>query len=200
MHSLTRRDLARDPVEQFRVWMDCAVAAGLAEPTAMTLATATREGRPSARIVLLKRFDAAGFVFATNYGSRKGGELESNPLAALLFHWQPLHRQVRIEGPTRRCTPDESDRIFASRPRAARVGAWASPQSRVIGGREALEVEVREQARRHGDDVPRPEHWGGYRLLPESFEFWQGREDRLHDRFRFLRDESGAWRVDRLAP
>lgn len=200
MSRMDRSDLDVDPVVQFRRWMDDAVAAGLPEPTAMTLATATPDGRPSARIVLLKDFGGDGFVFSTNYRSRKGTELESNPAAALLFHWQPLHRQVRIEGRTRRSPPEESDRIFAARPRPARVGAWASPQSTVLPDRRSLADSVDVQARLHTGEVPRPDHWGAFRLTPDSFEFWQGRESRLHDRFRYLPDSAGAWRVDRLAP
>jgi pyridoxamine 5'-phosphate oxidase len=197
---LARSDLAADPVAQFRNWLDAARQAGLEEPDAMTLATATPAGRPSARVVMLKHFDAEGFVFSTNYRSRKGGELETNPFAALLFHWPPQNRQVRIEGRTQPAPQEESDRIFANRPRPARISAWASPQSSVIPDRRTLEAHVVREERRHAGEVPRPEHWGGYRLVPESFEFWQGHESRLHDRLRFRRDDQGIWCVDRLAP
>jgi len=196
---LEREDLDPDPVALFRRWFEEAARAGVEEPNAMTLATADRQGRPSARTVLLKAFDAHGFVFATNYRSRKGLELEANPRAALVFLWKPLERQVRIEGRVERCAEGESDLIFAGRPRGAQLGAWASRQSVVIAGRDELVHRLREVERRFPDNVARPEFWGGYRLAAEAIEFWQGRDHRLHDRFRYLR-EAGRWRIDRLAP
>jgi pyridoxamine 5'-phosphate oxidase len=191
-----------DPIRQFAIWYDAAVAAGVPEPEAMTLSTATPDGRPSARVVLLRGFDAAGFCFFTNYESRKGRELAANPHAALTFHWAILERQVRIEGLVERTTAAESDAYFKSRPSASRIGAWSSPQSQVIPDRRALEALVANTRREHPDDatIPRPDHWGGFRLAPERIEFWQGRPSRLHDRLRFRRDPSGAWLIERLAP
>lgn len=190
-----------DPFEQFRLWFDDAVAAGAPEANAMTLATATADGRPSARMVLLKGFDQHGFVFYTNYESRKGRELHSNPWAALVFFWHTPHRQIRIEGPITRVAPEESDAYFATRARGSQIAARASRQSRAIPGREALENRVRELEEEYGEgNVPRPEYWGGYRLQPVAFEFWQGRPNRLHDRIRFGRLDDGAWILERLAP
>ena len=199
---LTESDAAPDPVEQFRRWFDEALAADLHEPNAMTVATATRDGRPSARVVLLKGFDERGFVFYTNYEGRKGRELEENPRAALLFYWGGLERQVRIEGRVRRVSEEESDAYFASRPRGSRLGAVASRQSRPVGSRELLEERLRESEGEHeGREVPRPDFWGGYRVEPENFEFWQGRENRLHDRLVYRRGaEKEGWGVERLQP
>ena len=181
---------------------DAAVAAGVLEPEAMTLSTATPDGRPSARIVLLRGFDARGFCFFTNYESHKGRELADNPHAAITFHWAELERQVRIEGRVERTTAAESDAYFHSRPSASRIGAWSSPQSRVIASRAELETLVARYAAEHPDEsaIPRPPHWGGFRLVPERIEFWQGRPSRLHDRLRFRRDASGPWITERLAP
>jgi pyridoxamine 5'-phosphate oxidase len=188
------------PVETFRGWLADAAASGLAEPTAMTLATAGADGAPAARMVLLKGVDDRGFAFFTNYDSDKARELTANPRAALVFHWQALGRQVRVTGRVERVAPDESDAYFASRPPASRLSAWASPQSRVITGRDVLERKVEELARRWpGDDVPRPPFWGGYRVVPDTIEFWTHRDDRLHDRERFTREGDG-WRAERLAP
>jgi pyridoxamine 5'-phosphate oxidase len=199
----TRTGLAEsdaDPVEQFRKWFEEALAADLHEPNAMTLATATIDGRPSARIVLLKGFDERGFVFYTNYEGRKARELEDNPDCALVFYWGELERQVRIEGCSSRVPEEESDAYFASRPRGSRLGAWASEQSRTIESREALEDRLRELEERYGDaEIPRPPFWGGYRVEPDSVEFWQGREDRLHDRLIYRRSERG-WKIERLQP
>ena len=198
--SLDIKDVARDPMAQFERWFEEALNAGFTEPNAMTLATADGDGRPSARIVLLKGFDARGFVFFTNYESRKGNELAENPQAALLFHWVELERQVRIEGQVEKVSAQESDNYYRTRPSGSRLGAWASPQSRVVARREDLEERWAGFAARYGDDPPRPAHWGGYRLSPDLLEFWQGRVSRLHDRVRYRREGLGVWRIDRLAP
>jgi pyridoxamine 5'-phosphate oxidase len=191
-----------DPHAQFERWLVDVRDAGLHEPEAMALATAAPDGTPSLRMVLLKGHDERGFVFYTNHESRKGDELARNPRAALLFHWiPPIHRQVRIEGRTERLTDDESLAYFASRPRVSRIGAWASPQSRPLADRDALDRLVAEvQARFAGEDaLPLPPFWGGYRVAPEAFEFWQGRDGRLHDRARYERAD-GSWSRTRLAP
>jgi pyridoxamine 5'-phosphate oxidase len=197
---LTESDVAPDPVEQFRRWFDEALEADLHEPNAFVLATATRDGLPSARVVLLKGLDERGFVFYTNYEGRKGRELEENPRAALLFYWGELERQVRIEGTVSRVSEEESDAYYASRPRGSRLGAWASEQSRVVEGREVLESRIGDlEAEYEGREVPRPPFWGGYRVNPAAIEFWQGRENRLHDRIVYRR-ESGRWKTERLQP
>jgi len=198
--ALDERDVHRDPVAQFRLWFDAAVAAKVPEPNAMTLATVDADGRPAARIVLLKDADADGFTFYTNYLSRKGRELAARPAAALLFFWPELERQIRIEGAITQVDAAVADTYFASRPRLSRVGAWASPQSEVLPDRAALEVRFAEaEARFPGDVVARPPHWGGYRLTPDSFEFWQGRQSRLHDRIVYCRNGT-EWNIGRLAP
>ena len=196
---LHEKDLAPDPFAQFGSWFDEALQSGIALPNAMTLATATKKGRPSARAVLLKGFDAHGFVFYTHYRSRKGRELEQNPQAMLLFCWEELERQVGIEGRVEQVPAAESDRYFASRPLGARLSAIVSPQSETVASREDLEARLEEAAKRWRDAPPRPPHWGGYRLAPDRFEFWQGRRDRLHDRLCY-RKSGGAWKIERLAP
>ncbi|MEC4805734.1 MAG: pyridoxamine 5'-phosphate oxidase [Jaaginema sp. PMC 1079.18] len=198
---LTKADIAVDPVVQFRTWFDQAVDAELPEPNAMTLATATPDGKPSARIVLLKGFDDRGFVFYTNYNSNKGQQLEANPQAALVFWWEGLERQVRIEGQIVKVEAAESDAYFASRPQGSQLGAWASPQSQAIASRAVLAENLRDLENQYGDrPVPRPPHWGGFRLIPDRIEFWQGRPNRLHDRLNYCRDKAGNWQVERLAP
>ncbi|MBA3654780.1 MAG: pyridoxamine 5'-phosphate oxidase [Actinobacteria bacterium] len=189
-----------NPVDRFKAWLDDAVAAGLPEPTAMSLATASADGAPSNRMVLLKGVDDAGFVFFTNFNSTKGRDLKDNPRAAIVFHWQPLGRQVRVTGPVRKVTAAESDAYFASRPVGSKLSAWASAQSEPVLQREDLEQKVAELRERWPDGVvPRPPHWGGYRLRPEVVEFWTHRDDRLHDRIRYRRKRYG-WAVDRVAP
>jgi pyridoxamine 5'-phosphate oxidase len=197
---LRRGDLDPDPLTQFRRWYDEAEAAGVRAPQAMALATATMSGAPSVRMVLLKGADERGFAFYTGYVSRKAAELDSNRRAALLFYWDPLGRQVRIEGSVERVSDAESDAYFATRPRGAQLAASSSRQGSVLANREELDRHVAELERdQAGREVPRPEHWGGYRLVPDTYEFWQHREDRLHDRLRYRRDD-GGWAIERLSP
>lgn len=192
-------DLDPDPLRQFELWFAAARDAGLPAPEAMALATATPEGAPSVRMVLLKGADERGFAFHTNYDSRKGRELTENPSAALLFHWQPLGRQVRIEGPVERLETVESGAYFHTRPLGSRLAAWASPQSRPLADRAELDRLYASAAERFGAEVPLPPHWGGFRLLPTAYEFWQHGADRLHDRIRYEREDDG-WSQTRLAP
>lgn len=197
--SLSETDVASTPIEQFKQWFEQAQQAQCPEPNAMTVASASREGIPSARVVLLKEVDERGFIFFTNYESHKGRELIENPHAALLFHWHELERQVRIEGSVEQLPVEESDEYFHSRPLDSRIGAWASPQSQVISGRTVLLTKAAEFGLRFGLKPPRPPHWGGFLIRPRKIEFWQGRPSRLHDRIQFTKSSEG-WRIDRLAP
>jgi pyridoxamine 5'-phosphate oxidase len=198
---LDERTVDRNPIRQFRDWYADALGSNEPFADAMALATATPEGKPAVRIVLLKEVDERGFVFYTNYSSRKGEEAEGNPFGALLFFWRELHRQVRIEGGLSPVSPEESDEYFASRPRESQVGALASPQSKVIPDRDTLERAFQDIDRRYRDTrVPRPPHWGGFRLRPSRIEFWQGRDARLHDRIEYLLEQNGSWLIRRLAP
>ncbi|MDT0305373.1 pyridoxamine 5'-phosphate oxidase [Streptomyces sp. DSM 44917] len=198
---LDEKDLAADPVDQFEQWFAQAAASGLHEPNAMVLATADAEGRPSTRTVLLKRFDRRGFVFFTNYGSRKGRELAANPRASLLFPWHAVARQVIVSGTVERTGRAETAAYFRTRPHGSQLGAWASEQSSTVASRAQLDQLYAELAERYpeGEDVPAPPQWGGFRVVPESVEFWQGRENRLHDRLRYVR-EGERWAVERLCP
>ncbi len=198
---LTESDLERNPLDQFNKWFSQALEADIPEPTAMTLATSTRSGKPSARIVLLKSFGENGFVFFSNYGSRKGKELAANPYAALVFHWTGLERQVRIVGTVKKVSRKESEKYFFSRPTGSRIAAWASRQSEVIAGRTPLEESVVQIAAKFdGREIPLPPNWGGYRVAPTEIEFWQGRPSRLHDRIRYTRQKNKAWKIERLSP
>ena len=198
---LAEKDLARDPFRQFEKWFQEAEAAKIPEPNAMTLATATREGRPSARTVLLKGLDGRGFVFYSNYESRKGRELEANPQVTLVFPWIAIERQVLIEGTATKVAREESEAYFHSRPRASQLGAWVAQQSVIITGRAVLEDTMKALEKKYaGQEVPLPANWGGWRVAPETVEFWQGRRSRLHDRLRFRRGKDGEWSVERLAP
>ena len=199
LKSLDEKDVERDPMKQFGVWMVEAIHAQVPEPTAMALATVDGDGRPSARIVLLKGVDPRGFVFYTNYESRKAIELAGNPAAAIVFLWKELERQVRVEGRVERVTAAESDAYYETRPLGSRIGAWASPQSRAIENRDWLQARWAELADKLGERPPRPAHWGGYRLVADGVELWQGRTSRLHDRIAYRRRESG-WEISRLAP
>ncbi|MBI2813460.1 MAG: pyridoxamine 5'-phosphate oxidase [Opitutae bacterium] len=201
MAGLLEKDLAKNPFRQFERWFQEAEAAKIPEPNAMTLATTGRDGRPAARTVLLKGCDGRGFVFYTNYESRKGRELDANPRATLLFPWVAMERQITVEGPVARVSREESEAYFHSRPRASQLAAWASPQSTAVAGRAVIEESYRVIEKKHeGRAVPLPPNWGGFRVAPETVEFWQGRRSRLHDRLRYRREPGGDWVVERLAP
>ena len=199
---LSEADLDSNPIQQFNLWFEQALAADLIEPNAMTLATATADGKPSARIVLLKGVSEQGFVFYTNYGSQKGRQLIANPYAALVFHWDKLERQIRIEGKVEKLSSAESLEYFHSRPKASQLGAWTSNQSQVIANREVLEQKLASLQAQHSDEatIPLPEHWGGFRVVPNRLEFWQGRPSRLHDRLLYDLEADGSWSISRLAP
>ena len=199
LRRLDEADVDADPFKQFHAWLAQALEAQVPEPTAMTLATVDEEGSPSARIMLLKALDARGFVFYTNYESRKGAQLAARPRAALTFFWKELERQVRIEGGIEKVSAAEADEYFASRPLGSRIGAWASTQSATIDSRQWLEGRVKAAEAQYGDNPPRPAHWGGYRVLPDWLEFWQGRQSRLHDRIAYTR-VAHSWKVSRLSP
>lgn len=199
--TLAEKDVALEPIEQFRKWWDQAIASDILEPNAMTLATASADGLPSARIVLLKGFDENGFRFFTNYASYKGAQLKENPKACLVFFWKELERQVRIIGLVEKLPEPESDEYFHSRPAGSQVGAVASPQSQVIANREWLEEEFKKYNKTfQNGSIPRPQHWGGYLVKPVTVEFWQGRVSRLHDRIQYSLQEDGTWKMERLAP
>jgi pyridoxamine 5'-phosphate oxidase len=198
---LRRADLDPNPIKQFELWFRRALSANLPEPNAMTLATASKHSVPSARIVLLKAFDENGFTFFTNYQSPKGRDLDENPRAALVLFWAPLERQIRISGRVSRVSKDISEEYFHHRPVGSQLGAWASRQSEVLENREELEKHLEEVSRQYaGKVVPLPPHWGGYRVVPETIEFWQGRPNRLHDRFRYTRSADHEWEIERLSP
>ena len=198
--ALNESDVATNPFDQFSQWFDEALKAQLPEPNAMTVATVTPDGKPAARIVLIKGFDERGPVFFTNYDSRKGMELAHHPYAAILFHWTELERQVRIEGRVEKISDAESDAYFHSRPLGSRLGAWASPQSQVVQSRDVLESQYANAEQVYGTDPQRPPHWGGYRVVPTYFEFWQGRPSRMHDRIVYSLTDQGTWAIRRLAP
>lgn len=201
MQSFAKADAHTDAIQQFDKWWQQALKSEILEVNAMTLATATADGKPSARIVLLKGFDENGFVFFTNYQSHKGRELQQNPLASLVFFWKELERQVRIEGVATKLTSAASDEYFSSRPEGSRIGAWASPQSRVIASRQVIEENVTELEKSFaGKEIDRPPHWGGYIVKPAIIEFWQGRSNRLHDRIQYAYNTGNTWTIERLAP
>ncbi|MDQ2824368.1 MAG: pyridoxamine 5'-phosphate oxidase [Verrucomicrobiota bacterium] len=198
---LHRRDVDPDPIKQFSNWFTAAIEAGIRDVNAMSLATAAPDGRPSVRIVLLKGFDHDGFVFFTNYESQKGQQLEVNPYAALGFYWIEMDRQIRISGSAEKTSREESERYFHSRPIGSQLGAWASHQSQLVDARRVLDARMAQMTERFADKpIPLPPHWGGYRVKPETIEFWQGRANRLHDRFRYTRQPEGSWLIERLAP
>jgi pyridoxamine 5'-phosphate oxidase len=198
---LRRRDLDPDPIKQFSNWFTAAIEAGIRDVNSMSFATAGADGKPSVRVVLLKGFDQDGLVFFTNYQSEKGRQLEENPYAACVFYWIELDRQVRISGPAQKTAREESERYFHSRPLGSQLGAWASRQSEVLDARRVLDARMAEMTERYSEGpVPLPPHWGGYIIKPQVIEFWQGRANRLHDRFRYTRQADDSWQIDRLAP
>ncbi|RYD79775.1 MAG: pyridoxamine 5'-phosphate oxidase [Sphingobacteriales bacterium] len=200
-HELSEESVEKEPIKQFRIWFKDALAAEIHEPNAMALGTCGADGQPSVRIVLLKDFDEKGFVFYTNYNSNKGKDLAENPKAAITFLWLGLERQIRIEGTVEKVSAQDSDAYFESRPFGSRLGAWSSPQSQEISKEELLQREENfKEKYEKNETVPRPEHWGGYRLIPQTIEFWQGRPSRMHDRILYKLDETGNWRTTRLAP
>ena len=200
LQTLDESNVADDAVNQFTKWWDEAMNSAIDEVNAMTLATASKDAVPSARIVLLKDYDERGFVFFTNYNSHKGYELQVNPHAALVFFWKELERQIRIQGIVEKINSEESDIYFFSRPVGSRIGAWASPQSAVIDSRKMMTENVKLYTAQFGENIPRPQHWGGYRVMPSVIEFWQGRSNRLHDRIRYSKNDNGSWTIERLAP
>ena len=201
LQSLDEKDVHPDPMKQFEKWWQDVLGSTIEEVNAMTLATANKNGRPSARIVLLKGFTREGFIFFTNYESHKGSELLENPQASLVFFWKELERQVRIEGKAEKISGEESDIYFSSRPEGSKIGAWASPQSKVIASREIIETNVTATEKKfEGAEIQRPPHWGGYIIKPSVIEFWQGRPSRLHDRIQYSKPENGNWKIERLAP
>ena len=200
LQSLLESDVATNPIQQFTKWWQEAINSNIDEVNAMTLATSTLDGKPSARTVLLKDYDEQGFVFFTNYNSHKGKELNENPNAALVFFWKELERQIRIEGTVQKIETTKSDNYFNSRPISSRIGAWSSPQSEVIESREILETNEQNFIEKFGEVIPRPTHWGGYIIQPNVIEFWQGRSSRLHDRLQYTLLENGVWKMERLAP
>jgi pyridoxamine 5'-phosphate oxidase len=199
VEELKKPTVDKNPVKQFAKWHETVLKSGLKEPTAMTLATASKGGVPSARTVLLKGYDEKGFLFFTNYGSRKGRELSENPFAELLFYWMDLRKQVRISGRVEKISKEESKKYFKTRPLNSQIGAWASRQSEIIPDRKFLEEKYKEYSEKYKENVPLPPFWGGFRLIPERFEFWQGRENRLHDRICYMK-KNGEWEIVRLAP
>lgn len=197
---LHKKDLAQSPFAQLRSWLDLAVKEKVIEPTAMSLATCSKEGRPSARIVLLRHLDERGLVFFTNYNSRKAKQMTQNPFASVIFWWGQLEKQILIEGTIEKVTEDESNRYFAARPRKSQLGAWASQQDAPLDNREQLELSFQKfEMEFEGKEIPRPPFWGGFRLIPERFEFWQGRPSRLHDRFEYVKDKN-QWKIGRMSP
>lgn len=201
LQTLSEQEVSPDPIQQFTKWWEEAVQSEIDEVNAFTLATSSLQGKPSARIVLLKGYDKRGFVFFTNYESAKGNELAKNPQASMVFFWKELQRQVRIEGSIEKVTPGESDEYFSSRPAGSRIGAWASPQSKIITNRTEIEKNAEKYQAQYADgNIPRPPYWGGYRLKPLQIEFWQGRANRLHDRIQYTVQKDNSWKIERLAP
>ncbi|MCP2729621.1 pyridoxamine 5'-phosphate oxidase [Limnofasciculus baicalensis] len=201
LHGLSETDALPNPFTQFKIWFDQALSAQLSEPNAMSIATASLDGKPSVRMVLLKDYDERGFAFFTNYNSQKGQQLRENPWGAVAFWWAELERQVRIEGQVEQVSPEESDSYFQNRPRASQLGAWTSAQSEVINNREVLEQRLAKfQQEYENKEVPRPPHWGGFRVIPTIIEFWQGRPNRLHDRLIYKKQDNGSWIIQRLSP